>query len=173
MQFDLSRFRGPSERLERRYEPSAFPWRNEEFRLAGPVDLVVEIRKDGQKVSVAGRVTAGLECDCSRCLEPYPVPVDASFDLLYLPASENTGEPEQEMDQDDVGVSYYRDEVIDLAELMREQFYLALPMKPLCSEACRGLCPVCGVNRNRETCDCVTTWADPRLEPLRKLKKGS
>jgi uncharacterized protein len=53
---------------------------------------------------------------------------------------------------------------------MREQFYLALPMKPLCRDECRGLCPVCGINRNRETCDCQSAWVDPRLDALRSLK---
>ena len=53
---------------------------------------------------------------------------------------------------------------------MREQFYLALPMKPLCREDCRGLCPVCGINRNRETCSCQATWVDPRLEALKSFK---
>ena len=55
-------------------------------------------------------------------------------------------------------------------ELLREQFYLALPMKPLCQEDCRGLCPQCGVNRNTGTCDCNVQWEDPRLAALRNLK---
>ena len=57
--------------------------------------------------------------------------------------------------------------MIDLGEVMREQFYLALPMKPLCREDCQGLCPVCGINRNRETCTCQAEWVDPRLEAVR------
>ena len=72
--------------------------------------------------------------------------------------------------EEDVGVSFYRDDVIDLGDVIREQFYLALPMKPLCREDCKGLCPVCGVNRNREACSCDTTWVDPRMEPLRRLR---
>jgi uncharacterized protein len=53
---------------------------------------------------------------------------------------------------------------------MREQFYLALPMKPLCVDACKGLCPVCGRNLNRETCDCKSDWEDPRMAALRQLR---
>jgi uncharacterized protein len=52
---------------------------------------------------------------------------------------------------------------------MREQFYLALPMKPLCAEGCKGLCPHCGTNLNEATCTCTNEWSDPRLEPLRAL----
>ena len=99
------------------------------------------------------------------------MPVAAAFDLLFLPASESDEGGEREVAEEDLGVSYYRDDVIDLAEVIREQFYLALPMKPLCREECHGLCAVCGRNRNRETCSCETEWVDPRLEPLRKLRK--
>jgi len=97
------------------------------------------------------------------------MPVDAAFDLLYLPHTENVGEGEVEIEEDDLETAFYRDEVIDLGQLMKEQFYLVLPMKPLCQEACRGLCPHCGANLNQSSCTCVTTWVDPRLEKLRSL----
>jgi uncharacterized protein len=71
---------------------------------------------------------------------------------------------------DDLGVSFYKGDEIDLGQLMREQFYLSLPMKPLCSPDCKGLCPQCGINRNRETCTCDTKWIDPRFEALKRLK---
>jgi uncharacterized protein len=172
MKLDLRQIRGETERLVRRFEPAAFELRDEEFQLVAPVDLEVDIRKDANKVRLVGRVKTTLECACSRCLEPYTVPVDAPFDLMFLPAAENAGDGEREINEDDVGVSYYRDDVIDLLEVMREQFFLALPMKPLCREDCLGLCPVCGKNRNRESCDCQPAWEDPRLAPLKKLLEG-
>jgi uncharacterized protein len=173
MLLDLSRFRGGLDRLDRRFEPADFSLKDEEFRLIAPVELGVEIRKDSQKVRLVGTLRTTLECDCSRCLELFAVPVDSTLDLLFLPASANVArgdDDEQEVREDDVGVSYYKDDEIDLGDVMREQFYLALPMKPLCREDCRGLCPECGVNRNRETCACKTEWVDPRMDPLKKLK---
>ncbi len=170
MLLDLSRLRSGVETLTRRYEPSTFDLAHEDFRLAAPVELTGEVRKDAQKVRLVGHLTTTLECDCGRCLEPFAVPVDAKIDMILLPAKENTGEAEQEVAEDDLGVSYYKDDVVDLGELMREQFYLALPMKPLCQEDCRGLCPVCGINRNRETCTCEATWVDPRMEALKRFK---
>lgn len=176
MQLDLSRLRGDTERLERHYEPARFSLKDDDFRLTDAVDLVADFRRDGRQVRLTGRITTRLECDCSRCLDPLPVPVDAAFDLLYLPASEETARPsaqdtdESEINDDDVGVSFYRDDMIDLGEMMREQFFLALPMKAVCREDCRGLCPVCGINRNREVCSCESTWTDPRLDALRKLR---
>lgn len=171
MLLDLSRLRDDVEHLDRRYEADAFALGDEDFRLVSPAHLVADVRKDKRKIRLTGRLEATLECDCSRCLEPFRIPVSASIDTLFLPADENVGEDEREVREDDLGVSYYREESIDLGEVMREQFILALPMKPVCSEECRGLCPVCGVNRNREACGGHEGWVDPRLEPLRKLKQ--
>jgi uncharacterized protein len=53
---------------------------------------------------------------------------------------------------------------------MQEQFYLSLPMKPLCAEDCKGLCPVCGTNLNRGTCQCQRSWDDPRFAALKNLR---
>ena len=172
MKLDLRQFRGETEHVVRRFEPSAFALEDEEFRLVAPVEFAADVRKDANKVRLVGRLKTTLECNCSRCLEAFAVPVDAPFDLLFLPTTENTGEGEQEIAEDDVGVSYYRDDVLDLGDVMREQFFLALPMKPLCREDCLGLCPVCGRNRNREPCDCQSNWEDPRLAPLKKLLEG-
>ena len=172
MKLDLRQIRADTEHLARRFDPSAFDLQEEEFTITAPVELDADVRKDANKARLVGRVKTTLECACSRCLEPFSVPVDAPFDLLFLPIAENTGDEEQEVAEDDVGVSYYRDDAIDLGDVMREQFFLALPMKPLCREDCRGLCPVCGSNRNREPCECQGGWVDPRMAPLKKLLEG-
>ena len=117
-----------------------------------------------------GRVRTELELPCSRCLEPFRLPVDAAFDLRYLPASAMSAEEESAIEEEDLETSYYRDDQIDLHELLREQFYLALPMKPLCQEGCKGLCAQCGTNLNVGRCDCAPAWDDPRLAPLKALK---
>jgi uncharacterized protein len=170
MLLDLGRFRSGVDHLERRYDGADLTRPDDTFRVVSPVEFVVDVRKDAQKVRLAGRVKATLELECSRCLEPFSVPVDAPFDLLFLPLGENDAEGEREVAADDLGVSYYKENVIDLGDLIREQFYLALPMKPLCRQDCVGLCPVCGKNRNREACSCQPEWVDPRLEPLRRLR---
>jgi uncharacterized protein len=136
----------------------------------GPAELSLDVqRAGGDAYQVAGRVTSRLEMVCGRCLDAFEVPVDASFDLRYVPAAENTGEGEREIEEDDLTTAFYRDGMLDLLDLMREQFVLALPMKPLCSTACRGLCPQCGTNLNKTQCECAPTWGDPRLAPLKSL----
>jgi len=170
MLLDLKRFKGGVRRLERHYEASAFGLADEEFRLIAPVDLAVDVARDEQKVRLVGQLTTAIECDCGRCLEAFPVPVAAKLDLVFLPASE-IAEGDRETAEADFGVAYFKDDTIDLGEVMREQFYLAVPMKPLCREDCKGLCAVCGINKNRETCTCQVEWTDPRLEPLKRLAR--
>jgi uncharacterized protein len=97
------------------------------------------------------------------------MPVDARFELRYVPQVENAGDAEREIDEDDLTTAFYREGLLDVIEMLREQFQLALPMKPLCAESCRGLCPECGANLNRAECGCRPTWVDPRLAPLKEL----
>jgi DUF177 domain-containing protein len=166
---DLGRFRGTVDRIERTFDAAAFA-PEEDFRIVAPVEVRAEIRKDGRKFRLVGQVTTAIEVPCSRCLEPFTIPVASAFDLLFLPATAQTHDPERETGEEDVGVSFYEDAEIDLGDVIREQVYLALPMKPLCREDCRGLCPVCGINRNVGTCACRSEWVDPRLEALKKLR---
>ena len=105
--------------------------------------------------------------------EPFTMPVDQTFDLRYQPHTVNTGEGERELEEDDLTTAFYEHDEIDLDHLMREQFHLALPMKPLCREDCKGLCPRCGANRNTTTCTCEVRWEDPRLAGLKALLKDN
>lgn len=175
MLLDLSRLQGGGERIDRRIPPDSFETPAEDFRVVEPVQLTVDVRRDGEKVRLVGRVATVLEVPCCRCLEPFRTSVDNAFDLLFLPASEAgaaEGDDDRQLDEAAVNASFYEDEAIDLVEVVREQFYLALPMKPLCREDCRGLCPVCGTNRNEATCSCEQEWVDPRMDALRRLKAG-
>jgi uncharacterized protein len=169
MLLDLSRLKTGVDRLARRFQPEEFGQPEEEFRVVAPVGLDIEVHKDANKVRLTGRLTTRLQLACSRCLEPFEVPVDSPIDVLFLPAAANVGSGEEEVASEDLGVSFYKDDTIDLGDVMREQFFLSLPMKPLCQPECRGLCPECGINRNRETCACQTEWVDPRFEALKRL----
>ena len=170
MRLDLGKIRTPHEHFEQTFPPEAFGAGESDFRVAGPVKLAFEIYKDKSTFRLAGTTETTLEVPCSRCLETMTVPVNASFDLRYQPHSTNVGDEEEEIEEDDLTTAFYQNDEIDLEQLMREQFYLALPMKPLCSDACKGLCPVCGTNLNAGSCDCKREWVDPRLAPLADLK---
>jgi uncharacterized protein len=166
---NLSRIRTAHERFEQVYQRDQMP-SDEAFQVAAPATLAFDIFKDKEQFRLVGSVKTTLELPCSRCLEPFAWPVDAPFDLRYQPHAMNTGEGEREIEEDDLSTAFYENDEIDLGQLMREQFYLSLPMKPLCGADCKGLCPTCGTNLNRGTCECKREWDDPRLASLRELK---
>jgi uncharacterized protein len=169
MLFNVTHVRGNYDRFEKQYDSAAFRSGDHPYRVAEPVRLAFDVTKDDQRFHLAGNVKTTLELTCGRCLEPFRLDVDAPFDLRYLPRAANTGEGEVEIEEDDLTTAYYADDVIDLGQLMTEQFHLALPMKPLCAQTCRGLCPKCGTNLNLGSCECRTTWEDPRFAALKSL----
>src|SRR5262245_58086459 len=174
MQFDLRQLArsGGEDHLDRTFQPTQFgapDARDEDYVVAAPVHLVMDVHKDRDAYRVTGRVATRLRLDCGRCLEPFEIPVDSAFELRYVPEAANTGDAEREVAEDDLTTAYYRNETLDLGELMHEQFVLALPMKPLCSDACKGLCPECGTNLNKGACECKPSWTDPRLAALQGI----
>jgi uncharacterized protein len=184
MQLDLTQIRDAETPIARQFDPAEIAVADDAFRVIRPVELVMTVQKDDDLFQLIGHIRGQLELACSRCLEPFILHVDAPFDLRYLPQHLNmtgSGEPDgdddedvkesQEVGGDDLTTAFYRDDQIDLTQLVREQLYLLLPMKPLHSEACKGLCPNCGTNLNESTCECRNEWEDPRLAPLKALKK--
>ena len=172
MQLDLTRYRQPLQHFVRTFQPAEVADSTDAYRIVAPIDLAFEIHKDKDMFRLVGSVVSALELPCSRCLEPLRLPVAAQFDLRYLPVTKAEADTERQVGEDDLGTSYYRNDEIDLNELLREQFYLVLPMKPLCQENCRGLCSQCGTNLNTDTCECAPVWEDPRLSVLKGLGKS-
>ncbi len=164
---DLRQMRGAHDRVERVYDPAAFAAPGDDLTVADPVRLAFDLDKSGHQFRLVGNVATTLRVTCGRCLESFRFPVSADFDLVYLPHTENVGAGEEPVEDEDLATAFYRDETIDLGQLIREQFYLALPMKPLCQEACKGLCPQCGANLNTDACGCSPRWTDPRLATLK------
>jgi uncharacterized protein len=172
MKLVLGNIRQAHTRYDRTFAPSEVEMADDEYRVVALVALGFDVYKDKEAFRLVGTVRTELELPCSRCLEPFRFPVDGEFDLRYLPQPEASPDEEREVAEEDLETSFYRNEEIDLNELLREQFYLALPMKPLCRDECKGLCPQCGTNLNAGTCDCGPAWEDPRLAALKQLKTG-
>lgn len=131
-------------------------------------------RGDDETVHVRGHLAAGLGLECGRCLGSFLHSVEQDLDLFYLPHREDAEEEDEvELADREMVVAYYQGGRLDLGEMIREQFFLGLPLKRLCREDCRGLCPACGTNRNTASCDCVPEDANPRLGVFARLLKGS
>ena len=125
-------------------------------------------------VQVKGRLAARLQLECGRCLEPFTFKIDQDVDLFYLPRHKEAQAEEQDADvqlsDHQMIVVFYDEDRLDLGEMVREQFYLQIPMRRLCKDDCKGICPDCGKNRNLERCDCAPVGAtDPRLARLGRL----
>jgi uncharacterized protein len=168
---DISQMREARARVDRTFAVEAVPSDPEAYHLVEPIVLAADVQRDRDQFRLAGTVKTAIELTCCRCLEPFRVPVSESFDVLFLPHTASAGGDEHEVEDDDLSTAYYDAQVIDLGQLMQEQFYLAVPMKPLCGDDCRGLCPVCGVNLNTGSCTCAKTWGESPMAVLRNLVK--
>jgi uncharacterized protein len=148
-------------------------WREEdpglEFadtRITGHVHL----SKHGSDILVRGSLSGQMAVPCSRCLESFPAPAAIDFDLLLVPGPPAPGAAEAELSLTDLDLDYYSGETVDLESLLREQIILMMPLKPLCDEGCKGLCPHCGANLNHETCTCPADTVNSPFARLAKLK---
>ena len=140
--------------------------------LTKPAHARLRVSVSGERLRVSGLVKAELQVTCSRCLKQSPLDVDKKVDLEYWPDPDVEKEGEEiALSYDELSIGFYRDEVLDLIGVITEQIVLDIPMKPICEEGCKGLCPQCGANLNEVTCDCKPETLDPRLAALKDLKK--
>ncbi len=139
--------------------------------LTGPVTVTLNVQKVGGRVIVSGGFSCSVELQCGCCLEPFATGVESDFYVEYQPVTAfDTEEGEHELCASELDVALYEGDEIDLTEQVKEQVLLGIPMNPVCSRSCKGLCPVCGVNRNNQDCGCSTAAVDSRLRVLMKLK---
>lgn len=109
---------------------------------------------------------------CQRCLDPVREPVSAEVALLLVRAATAPTPGEHQLEEEELGIVHVDGESFDTRPLLLEHMQLAVPMKPLCREDCKGLCPGCGQDRNEGECDCEDDWVDPRWAALETLKSG-
>jgi uncharacterized protein len=127
----------------------------------------LQVDADGADVLVHGELRATVPQTCGRCLETFRATVDAQVDVRLVPRPAT--KDSVELGADDLDVDFYENDQLDLNRVVETETTLALPMKPLCRDDCRGLCPACGGNRNVVACACPDRAPDPRLAALRDL----
>jgi len=165
--------------FDENFQPGAIEF-GPEFRQIGPLhsagraELVVEHRghhQDVEDIRLVGNVEARLEFSCARCLEPVGQDVDRDFDLIYRPQGVDRRAEEVSISEAETEIGYYQGEGLLLEDALREQVLLATPVRALCRDDCKGLCPQCGRNLNVEQCQCEQHPSDPRWEALAEIKK--
>lgn len=154
------------------YAPGELVVEDERLSLLVPPTISGEIRQKGERVHVSGRLTARVRLECDRCLKPIELPVDSKFKLEYVTAAEYEAQQAVELTEADLDLSVFDGEAIDIDELVTEELLLAIPDHVLCNDNCKGICPVCGKDRNSVDCNCETKEIDPRWAGLEKLVNG-
>ena len=147
---------------------------NGNLAASGRAQLVREHHGKYQQINdirVAGEFSTRVELPCARCLEPVSCTVSKKFDLLYRPQGSDAGKEELSVTAAEAEVGYYQGEGLLLEDVLREQVLLAIPLKTICREDCKGLCPHCGKNLNVDQCNCAEPMEDPRWSVLKDIRE--
>ncbi|MFH1146370.1 MAG: DUF177 domain-containing protein [Pseudomonadota bacterium] len=137
--------------------------------VKGPILVDIKIEKSGRNVRVRGGVKASMVLSCSRCGEEFTWPLESDFDqALIIPV---TGDhADRELSPEELDVSFFDGETVDVERVAAEQIFLQLPYKPLCREDCKGLCPRCGINLNHGSCSCAPKANSSPFALLKEVK---
>ncbi|MCX8010231.1 MAG: DUF177 domain-containing protein [Ignavibacteria bacterium] len=130
------------------------------------VEVSVKLEKTKEHIFIQSIISAVKICTCDRCLIEYKNVLHPNYFMFYI----NDIAHKETYDPDTVTVISKDTDEIDLSVDVREYILLSVPMKNLCSEECKGLCPKCGKDLNYETCECNIEEIDPRWEKLKNLK---
>lgn len=139
---------------------------------AEPVTGEVTFNNTGKHIVARGSFRTAVELECSRCLESYRMDVELPIEEELRIAGHLPDIPEEELEEElpeEEQEPLFVDNILDLGELIRQQVLMAVPIKPLCSELCKGLCPHCGTNLNVEQCECPQEPENPALSGLGAL----
>jgi uncharacterized protein len=146
----------------------------DDLQQVGPITVTgeAELLNSLDEIRVAGSLRGSLAGECDRCLEPIALSVNCEFDLQYQPERELVPGEEIELDEKEAEVGFYQGAGLELADVVREQVLLSLPLQRVCSESCKGLCALCGQNRNLKDCQCRPVQIDERWAALKSISTG-
>jgi len=158
-------------RIRKTYAPGSVDYHTTEMKQVEPLQVTATAELLEDQIRVEGNFETKIELVCARCLEPVVEEVSRTFDLFYAPLPKEAKPKEDQLKDDDTEIGFYQGEGLFLADILKEQVLLALPLKVICRGDCRGLCPSCGANLNHEECRCETHATDTRMAPLARLKQ--
>jgi uncharacterized protein len=144
-----------------------------DIRQVAPLDWSASAERAGAEIRINGTLTTLLEFSCSRCLESAQISVTKPFDLYFRERDEEMFDEDEEveLEEKDTRTAFFTGTKLAIADILREQVLLALPMKVLCRVDCKGLCPVCGMNLNTGACSCPREEFSPHMDVLAEIKK--
>lgn len=170
MRVELARLDNKAGNFAHEYSAGELVLEDDRVVLAGTPRISGLISRTEHKVVVEGEFAAIAEVECDRCLRPVQLPISSDFRLEYVTAVTYMSLETVELGPEDLALSIFDGEFIDVDEIVREQLLLAIPTQAICQENCQGFCPVCGADRNVIDCNCDATEIDPRWSGLRDLQ---
>lgn len=169
MRIELAGLEGGKATFAHAYAPGDVVLEDDRLRLLVAPTVSGETRQKGRRVHVSGRLTARVQVECDRCLKLVELPVDSEFKLEYVTAEDYQAQQAVELTEEDLDLSVFDGDVIEIDELVTEELLLAVPDQMLCNENCKGICAMCGADRNSTDCECETKQIDPRWAGLKEL----
>ena len=169
MRIELEKLEGGKGDFAHVYQPEQIDPVDERITLTQPAEISGTVKRAGHEVFVNGHVETRVHVECDRCLKPVELPVSADFALEYIPGADYESSSTAALSEDELAVSVFDGEAIDVDEIVKEQVLLAVPARTLCREDCKGICPECGINRNTGDCNCIPNEIDPRWAALKDL----
>lgn len=170
MQIDLRQVIDEPFRWRTTEEVAAAALDREELVSLGPISWSGVVEHTPPEFLLTARLRYVQEVRCTRCLEPVELPVEAEVELALRVQPGPPAAGEFQLVREELDLLVLEEERVDLGPILLEQLQLHVPMRALCREDCRGLCPRCGRNRNEEPCDCADTRVDPRWAALAALR---
>jgi uncharacterized protein len=163
----------PSQGLDLDFEvdPSSLDLLEEGIGFEGLIHAHLSVSKQQEMVFVTGRVQTKLLLECGRCLKQFPCPLDLGIQAEYLSSKSRPAQEEYELKLEEMDVIFYSVDTIQFDDLIREQLILSIPMHPICTPNCLGLCPQCGQDRNKGNCQCKENEMDLRFSILKDYFK--
>ena len=169
MRIELENLEGGKGGFAHVYQPDELNPVDERVSLVEPAHVTGKVRLSGNQVFVNGHFDTRAQVECDRCLKPVALPVSGEFTLEYISGSDYESSEVVELTEAEMSVAVFDGEGIDVDELVKEQILLAVPLRVLCRDDCKGICPECGTDRNTGECNCVTNDIDPRWAALKDL----
>ena len=151
----------------RQFLPAEDPF---ELHLIRPVNVDLEIQKRSDHIHIQGALQGTLQVTCHRCLTAFLWPLKEPIDIYLIEEEELVPAEEMELEARELDFEFFDGVAIEIDQLVVEQLFLALPVKILCSEDCRGLCPGCGANLNEEQCQCEKNTGGSPFAALEAIK---
>ena len=170
MRIEFEKLEENAGKFSRVYAPEQLVFEESELLITEPVMVRVQARRRNGEVELRGELHTKASTPCGRCLKPVELPIDLRFAERFVPAVSWRNEQQYELEQEDLNVAVFDGEGIELDDLIKEEILLAVPGHVLCREDCRGLCPVCGRDRNLESCECESKQIDSRWGKLKDLR---